>query len=431
MKEDNILKELGVVGQRKFDGVFFEEFEDKLIGKRGVEVFKEMSVNDETIGAVLFAIEMLVKQCDFYVEPAGNTEDDIRAKEFIEECLSDINPGWESTLSEILSFLTYGWSIQEICYKRRLGEKEDLCETSKYNDGLIGWAKFATRSQDTLYKWVYNEHDDLVAFSQMSPTDFNVRTVPMSKCLHFKTQSQKENPEGRSILRTSYRAYYFKSRIQVIEGIGIERDLVGLPVLTPDENSDIFDASDPDNAIKRAYAEAVITNIRRDEQEGIILPPGWEIKLLQSGGSRQFDVGEVIERYDKKIASSVLADFITLGHNGTGSYALSENKTMTFFLAISSYLDLISDVFNNQAIPRLINLNRDKFRGISGFPRMIHTNIEKRDLGELKDYVEGLVRIGAITPDEELEKYLRQEGDLPIITTQSDFDIEEEDDNLA
>lgn len=425
----DILEELGKVGQRKYDGLFFEEFEKRLEGKKGVEVYKEMSLNDEIIGAILFSIEMLIKQSDFYIEAGGDTPKDEEARTFIEECLDDLNPGWDTTLTEILSFLTYGWHISEICYKRRLGETEDNCSTSKYTDGLIGWSKFAARAQDTLYKWVYNEHDDLVAFSQIIPGEFEVRTIPIDKCLHFKTRSQKENPEGQSILRTAYRAYYFKSRIQVIEGIGIERDLVGLPVLYTPENTDIYSEVDPRNAGRRKWAQSVISNIRRDEQEGVLLPYGWEIKLLESGGSRQFDVGAVIERYDRKIAGSVLADFITLGHEGVGSYALSQNKTSTFFLAISAYLDTIADVINNQAIPRLIKLNGEHFKGITGYPKLIHTNVEKRDLTALSDYVSKLVSIGAMDVDEELQKYLRQEADLPMMITTDDMEsLEVEDD---
>lgn len=418
----DIFEEIGKVGQRKYDGVFFEEFEPKLKGRKAIEVYKEMSVNDEIIGAILFAIEMLVKQAEFYIEAASNDPKDQEAKEFIEECFEDLNPGWDATLTEILSFLTYGWSIHEICYKRRNGLSEDKCESSKYTDGLIGWAKFATRAQDTLYKWVYNEHDDLIAFVQMTPPDSQIRSIPIKKCLHFRTRSQKENPEGQSILRSSYRSYYFKSRFQVIEGIGVERDLAGLPILKPDPNSDIFNEDDLEMVAKRQWAQAVITNLRRDELEGVLLPNGWEIELLASSGSRQFDVGAIIERYDKKIAQTVLADFITLGHDGTGSYALSQNKTNTFFLAISSYLDIIVEVINNQAIPALINLNGDHFSGITDYPTMSHSKIEKRDLAELSSYITSLVGCGVLSPDNELEKYLRQEADLPDFIEGDEFD---------
>lgn len=407
--------EYGKIGQKKYNGVFFEEFEKRLQGQRAVETYKEMAMNDEIIGSILFAIEMLIKRTEFSVEPAGDLPQDEEARQFIQDCLDDINPGWSATLSEILSFLTYGWAIHEICYKRRNGTNDDPCLSSKFSDGLIGWSKFATRSQDTLYGWVYGEHDDLIGFAQQVPPEYDIRIIPIKKCLHFKTNSNKENPEGKSILRTAYKSYYFKSRIQVIEGIGIERDLAGLPQLIAPEGVDIYNDNNPKNASYRQWALNLITTIRRDECEGILMPPGWKLELTSSGGNRQFDVGSVIERYDKKIAGTVLADFITLGHDGTGSYALANSKTSTFFMAISSYLDIITEVINNQAIPELINLNNSHFTQISGYPKLTHSKIEEIDLTAVADYVTKLIPAGVLTPDPELEKYLRQVGDLPIL----------------
>lgn len=63
----NDSKEIGRVGQRRYGGIFYEEFLSELRGRKGAEVFTEMSNNDETIGAILFAIEMLVRQASWSV----------------------------------------------------------------------------------------------------------------------------------------------------------------------------------------------------------------------------------------------------------------------------------------------------------------------------------------------------------------------------
>ena len=44
-----------------------------------------------------------------------------KAAGFVESCMEDIQSTWVDTISEILSFLTYGWSFHEIVYKRRMG----------------------------------------------------------------------------------------------------------------------------------------------------------------------------------------------------------------------------------------------------------------------------------------------------------------------
>lgn len=410
-------KEYGRIGQNRYGGVFFEEFLPELRGLKGVQVYQEMSENDETVGAILFAIEMLMRQCDFTIEPGGNEKADWDAAEFVEQCMNDMQTTWTDTLSEILSFLTYGWSYHEIVYKLRRGRTRNPETSSKYDDGLIGWRKLPIRAQETLYQWEYKDNsDDLLGMTQMPAPTFQRLTIPLEKALHFKTKSRKDNPEGRSILRNAYRPWYFKKRIQEIEGIGIERDLAGFPVLYTPNNVDLWDSSNPDAAQTLARAEAIVSGVRRDAREGIVLPGGdngWKFELLSTGSRRQFDTNQVIDRYDKRIATTVLADFVMLGQQAVGSFALASSKTKIFALAIGTYLDIICEVFTNQAIPRLIDLNGEHFSGLTGYPKMVHGDIEDTDLGPLGTFIQQMVSIGAIQPDDALEDFIRRTAGLP------------------
>lgn len=413
----NDSKEIGRVGQRRYGGIFYEEFLSELRGRKGAEVFTEMSNNDETIGAILFAIEMLVRQASWNVEPGGSTAKDREAAEFVKSCMDDMQQTWIDTISEILSFLTYGWSFHEIVYKRRMGRTKDNRTSSKYDDGLIGWMKLPIRSQETLYQWEYDDQDNLIGMTQMPPPDFGLITIPMNKAMLFRTRSRKDNPEGRSILRTAYRSWYFKRRIQEIEGIGIERDLAGLPVITTPEGMDIWDKDDEDMNAIRAGLEAMVKNIRRDSTEGLVLPFGYTFELTSTGGSRQFDTNSIIARYDTKISQTVLADFIQLGHESVGSFALSSDKTNLFSMAICAFLDIICQTFNSQGIPALIDINGDYFAGVTDYPRLTHGDIEDVDLATVATFIKDMTSIGVIIPDESLEDYVRQIGKLPKRTT--------------
>lgn len=413
----NDSKEIGRVGQRRYGGIFYEEFLSELRGRKGAEVFTEMSNNDETIGAILFAIEMLVRQASWNVEPGGSTAKDREAAEFVKSCMDDMQQTWIDTISEILSFLTYGWSFHEIVYKRRMGRTNDNRTSSKYDDGLIGWMKLPIRSQETLYQWEYDDQDNLIGMTQMPPPDFGLITIPMNKAMLFRTRSRKDNPEGRSILRTAYRSWYFKRRIQEIEGIGIERDLAGLPVITTPEGMDIWDKDDEDMNAIRAGLEAMVKNIRRDSTEGLVLPFGYSFELTSTGGSRQFDTNSIIARYDTKISQTVLADFIQLGHESVGSFALSSDKTNLFSMAICAFLDIICQTFNSQGIPALIDINGDHFAGVTDYPRLTHGDIEDVDLATMATFIKDMTSIGVIIPDESLEDYVRQLGKLPKRTT--------------
>ena len=104
---------------------------------------------------------------------------------------------------------------------------------------------------------------------------------------------------------------------------------------------------DDDKALLNSIKELVV-NVRRDQQEGVIFPmsyddngrPLFQFQLMTSGGSRQFNIESVIDRYSKQIAMTVMADFIFLGHQGTGSYALSSDKTSLFAKSLGVWLAL-------------------------------------------------------------------------------------------
>lgn len=202
-----------------------------------------------------------------------------------------------------------------------------------------------------------------------------------------------------------------KKRLEEIKGQGIELELTGMPVLTPPEGVDIWDAKDTEMAILRQQAEQMVAGIKADQVRGVVKPYGWELQLLSTGGRRQIDVGAVIERYDRRIAMSVLADFILLGYEKVEGFALSSSKTEFFSVALGAWLGSIAEVFNQFAVPRLFALNPD-FRGV-GLPRLVPGDVESPPLDELCGFIRDMAGVGALTPGPELEDYLRQIANLP------------------
>lgn len=411
-------KELGTTGLTHWSGRIDEEWIRELRDTQRWKTYREMRENDPVIGAILFAVDMLMRQVTWQVQPASDAQEDLKAAEFLETCLIDMSQTWESTQSEIISFLPFGFSYHEIVYKRRLGDSRDPTRRSKFADGRIGWRKIPTRAQETLDRWELDDGGGVQAFIQNAPPHYREVSIPIERALLFRTNTHKNNPEGRSILRSAFRPWFFKKRIEEIEGIGVERDLAGLPVIYAPSRIMTTGA----NAIEQAiYAELknIVRNIRRDEQEGVIMPgdrdasgnPLYELKLLNSAGTRQFNTSEIATRYDQRIAMTVLADFILLGHDKVGSYALSANKTSMFATAIGAWLDEIAAIFNNYAIPRLFKLNGDK---LEGFPTLEHGDIETPDLKELGEYITKLAGAGMeLFPDNNLENTLRGFASLP------------------
>ena len=127
-------------------------------------------------------------------------------------------------------------------------------------------------------------------------------------------------------------------------------------------------------------------------------------------------------RYDQRKAMTVLADFILVGHDSHGSFALSSNKTDLFAVALGSFLDMIAGitddgrpvgVVNEYAIPRLMQLNNI---GPDDYPILTHDDIESVDLPQLGDFISKLAGAGApLFPNQELENWLLRQGGMPTV----------------
>jgi hypothetical protein len=412
-------KNLGTTGLNRQGGRIYEEPLVALNGPRWRKIVREMSEQDAIIGAILFVAEMLIRQVEWTVEPfsdgATTTDADGKTTQvispeaegratFAEDCLYDMVDTWDDTLAEILTMLPWGFAPLEVTMKRR-------------EDRSIGWASWGIRAQDTVDEWQFDEDGNVTGIWQLAPPKYQRVLIPIEKCLLFRTTSRKGNPEGRSILRSAYRSWYMKKNIENIEGVGIERDLAGLPVAYVPPNILSSNATADETAMLSSIKE-IVTNIRRDEQEGVVWPLAYDDKgnklfdlaLLSTGGARSFDTDKIIGRYDQRIAMTVLADFILLGHEKVGSFSLSSDKTNLFGTALSAWLDSIAETVNRFAIPKLMRLNGWP---ADQLPRLVHGDLERVSMAELADYVSKLTGSNVIVADDDLERHMRQQADLP------------------
>ncbi|MNW59987.1 hypothetical protein D3C74_379440 [compost metagenome] len=112
-----------------------------------------------------------------------------------------------------------------------------------------------------------------------------------------------------------------------------------------------------------------------------MLPYGWEFKLLSTGGTRQIDINTAINRYDNRIAITMLADIVMMGGDKVGSFALGEVKKSLLAASLEAQIQNIADVFNKYAVPKLFKYNY--FSGITGLPQIVPGEVETPDIKEL------------------------------------------------
>lgn len=393
-------------------------------------IYREMRLNSPVIHAVFFACTQSLKHAAnaYRVEAGGNTEADKQAAALIESSLDDMSFSWPDTFDFISNgTLEQGFSLMELVYKKRLGEQPPGYvpnpAPSKYNDSRIGWRKWATRPAESLAwggEWIIDEHGGIQGIRQ-APDPNTGRTIPpisMEKLLHFRTTVYPANtPEPPPIHRAAYLPWYYSQNYEEIGGILIERDS-GIPVVYLGKDRSL---EGPNSDY--AYCKDLVTNIRVDDQMGIVMPgpkmgqgaaegEGFLFEFVSSTNTRSHDIEEKLERLDKRMALVTLAGFILLGTDQVGSYALSRHQGDFFSLACQAWLDSFAGIINRHAIPRLVKMNT--WPGpLSGMPRLVFNPVGLPKLADIADFVNKLVDKEVITPDENLQAHLRTLADLP------------------
>ena len=420
-------RELGVKSTAHSGGIVTQDFLHNLRGRRGVAVFNEMYFNDPVIGGMMFAVEQILRQITWAPEGStGTDEKDKAAKKFLVEAMDDMEDTWDNFVSDAITFLAYGWSIFEKVYKIRKGDNRNPVLHSKHDDNLISWRNFEFRSQTTLDRWEFDDggfridpvsrgktgNNKVIGFVQRHPNTLTaLPMLPMEKAVLFRTKAAGGNPEGVSVLRNAYRPWFYKKRIEEIEGIGIERDLAGLPMLTPPED---FEWEDDANSEALAWAKEVITHVRRDEYEGILMPgPEWKFELISSPGTRQFDTSAVINRYNKVISLSTLSQFLMLGMERVGSYALVKSISDLWYTAVDGWVKSMEETIDKHAVEEMFKLN-PQFAGVDR-PRLKASRVNMQPLDDLTKFL-GVIRDLVDLSDPDIQNALLRAARLPLPT---------------
>jgi len=115
--------ELGVAGA--YDPSYqlkHDEFLYQLRGTRAMRMYREMRENDPVIGSILMSMDMMMRAIDWRVEAVDDSQQATEAKEFVEGVLfEDMESTFPELISEIVTFLPFGFSFFELVFTRRVG----------------------------------------------------------------------------------------------------------------------------------------------------------------------------------------------------------------------------------------------------------------------------------------------------------------------
>lgn len=428
--------EIAQTGLRQFAGYVREDFQLELVGRQGARTYNEMVKNSPMCSAIMYSLNATMRKVEWRVETPDDTPAAVEAADFVDSCRNDMSHTWEDLIAENLTMIQFGFAPHELVYKRRLGRNPGFDKqtgkklpSSQYEDARIGWRKIPIRGQDTILKWFFGAGGEILGFTQQ-PYNAPIVDVPIEKALLFRPWQHKGNPEGLSVLRSAYRSYFLTKRLEEQEAILFER-MSGVPVMKCPV--DLFDRANAGDAKARASLaafKAIVVNTRVNEQMGMLLPsdtyvgptgpsavPMYSFELVAPQGSRiGAGLDGAISRYNLNILTSVLADFILLGHGsgGRGSQALGVSKIDMFFQAVEGFTNSIAAVYNRFALPRLWLLNGMDY---DIMPKITPDLAQRVDLDLLSSFILRMSQSGMpLFPDIDLENALRDYSGLPDIT---------------
>lgn len=386
--------EIGTPGTEIFAGYLSEEYLRDLQGREWADKVDMMRRSDANIRMVLNAIKLPLKSSPWTVQVKEKTEEAELQKKLFEKILfEDLNKSFTQLLGEILTCLDFGYSIFDITHT----VKSDG-ELGTYN----GIKSLGYRSQRTIDRWNLNEARDLSTITQVAYGDeggsyeLDARFI-----LYFAPEREGDNFEGISVLRACYGPWFRKNEFLKKLSIGIEKFAVPTAVLTVPEGTE--------GKPEMAAAKKALSCYTSGATNYLILPEGFKLSF----NNVSVDVEKIraaINAENQEMVNSILASFLLLGQNGSGSLALSGTLSDFFSQTVQYIADHISEQFERKIFKPLIQMN---FGHQKVLVELKCDGLEHRANEAWANMVNGFISTGAIKADLDLEKNLREKLKLP------------------
>jgi phage gp29-like protein len=390
VNKKDLTTELGGTGTTIIGGFLAnQDYNPDFTGTRRITVFDEMRLSDATVRAGLNMVKLPILSADWYIkEPSGDSELGEPASFVDRQLFKNPSFSWTALLRQILTMCENGNSIFEKVFEQ-------------LTNGKIGWKRLAPRLSKTIYRWTLQDGQSPGIY-QILPTG-KTAEIPRWKLLYFINEQEGSNYEGISLLRAAYMPWYYKKLYYKIDSIAAEKQGMGVPqIKVPNQ------ASPQDKAKARQIAQ----NIRANEKAYHELPMGFTIEFMDTHADTLKDCKEMIDHHDRQISKAFLAQFLELGAQKSGSYALSSSQSKLFLLGLE-YLTKIIQEEMNKAIKELCDLN---FPGLKEdeYPTLEYGAIGEVDYTQLSEALSKLSSGGVVTPTPEMEKYLLNTMKIPV-----------------
>lgn len=396
--------ELAWGGTPVFGGLVGTEYVAELQGQAALTTATRMRMRDPQVRAVTRLLSLPIQANRWFVAPpkgAGSAETE--AAELLEGNLfGGMLTSFDDLIREATLAMYFGVRVPELVWEERAG--------------LIALRKIASRNVALIRRWLYDQNGELVGYlyrgakpvgtgvsvSSQAGTQQTEVAVPIEKTLHFVYEQENDNPEGFGLWRSMYLPEYVKYQMIRIMGIGIERNLLGIPVARMEGGAKRDD---------RAEVLRMLKRLRAAEDAAVALPFGWVLEWFESQRST-VDALPFLQFMDAQIARVALAQFINLGTSGVGTQALASEHVRVFLDAEEAAARWVEQTLNAQLVRRwcLVNYGPEL-----RCPEIRHRKIEHRSLQEWAQALKLLIEGRLITPGVEDEEQVRDLTEMAAI----------------
>jgi len=387
-----------------------------LVWPKLIEVVDRMRREDPQVGSVLSAVTLPILSAQYSIDQADSSDEvaafiaqnlglQVKGKPPVGRLRTRGRFSWIEFLRLALLSLVYGHSVFEQVYEP-IGDKLWLHKLAWRPPRTI--AEFKVAPDGGL--------DAIVQHGTITGQRGSV-TIPIDRLVVFVNQREGANWIGTSLLRQAYKVWLLKDRVLRAQAMTIERNGLGVPVYTgaemPDSVANDQAARDKWLASEKESGLEIAKQFRAGMDAGASIPHSALLQLLGVTGKLP-ETDKPIKYYDEQIARAVLAHFLNLGgDDSTGSYALGDTLEGFFTRSLTATVQQLLDVVQQHVIEDLVDLN---FGPDVPAPRIVASKIGA-DSPVTAEAIRALVECGALTPDVDLERYLRETLRLPLMST--------------
>ena len=405
-------------GLRAMYGVIEEECNRDLQWPDCITTYKAM-LKDATISSACNLMEMSIAKVKWKVKIPDGYEQELKEKaRFLQSCMNDMDNTWVDFIRQAATHNRFGFAPIEKVYRKRTRKNG-----SKYDDGLYGIQELTLIAQDSIEGWEWNEsgkkltglwqYKNIPRGKNKQGKNYIVSNesqfIRRAKFILFRSEPFKDSPIGTSPLNNVYMAWRYKTEYERSEAVSVATDARGLKVIYVPPNYLRKEASNEEKETAEHF-KSVLSSLHNGEQSGVLLPMVYDetgkelfkFDVISVMGQTANDVDKIIRRLRNEIVTGLMYPSMTLGQDGSGSFALAESLEGISATVIEARLVEIRDQLNHDLIPQLFQLNG---WDSSVVPFLDFEEVQRTNIGDWSSAVQriasnGLIKLDAKTVNE-------------------------------